>query len=93
MLTFCDAKWAKFLVTFVRTFTENFAVKFERFFELNLLVENKFHFILSRSRMNSFALHKYRSYLFMTVKGFTVVAPELSVRVVLNRLSDLLNYS
>jgi hypothetical protein len=47
---------------------KNLVVKFERFFELNLLVWDKFHIILSRSLMKSFALHEYRSYLVRWVK-------------------------
>ncbi len=39
----CDAKWTKFKPTFIGTFNENFAVMFERFFELNVSVSAKFH--------------------------------------------------
>ncbi len=42
-------------------------VKFERFIELHLSVLAKFHTISSRSWMKSFALHDYRSYLFLTL--------------------------
>jgi hypothetical protein len=41
----------------------NFALKFKRFFELNLSVKSKFCTILSHSWTKYFALHEYRSYL------------------------------
>jgi hypothetical protein len=42
------------------------AVKFGRFFELNLSVTAKFHTISSHSRTKSFAPHEHRSYLLST---------------------------
>jgi len=46
------------------------AVKFKRFFELNLSVQTEFHFILSHLWSlwrQSFALHEYHRYLVFTI--------------------------
>jgi len=47
--------------------------KFERFFELNLLVSSEFCTILSRSWKNSFALHEYHSYLVIDRTALTLL--------------------
>jgi hypothetical protein len=44
------------------------AVKLNRFFELKLTVLTEYCFVSSHSRMKSFALHKYHSYLAVMLK-------------------------
>jgi hypothetical protein len=61
LFTFVHAKMNQTYVNFCLDLWQNLAVKFLRFFELNLLVLAKFCNALSCSQTKSFTPHEYRS--------------------------------
>ncbi len=62
-LTFVHAKWTKSKPTFVQTFNKVWPYFTKVFLQQKLFIFTKFHPVLSRSWLKSFALYEYHSYL------------------------------